>query len=149
MVKAPWVQKTKLQNTSTTLSHEPTRPPTHEVVDTPTYRSTHLPIHPPTMYYSSTAVCTAASSTCVGIYLRFILCRAGVFIFYDSPPPRERATRPREGASPHPPLAESVIGAHSFAMAQRAAVWGGCGATAKPREAEWSSGVAAVFWVLL
>ena len=29
----------------------------------------------------------------------------------------------------------------------RAVVWGGRGATAMPREAEWSLGVAAVFWV--
>ena len=29
---------------------------------------------------------------------------------------------------------------------QRAAVWGGRGAMARPREATWSSGVAAVFW---
>ena len=26
-------------------------------------------------------------------------------------------------------------------------MWGGRGATARPREAEWSSGLAAVFWV--
>ena len=30
---------------------------------------------------------------------------------------------------------------------ERTAVGGGCGATAVPREAKWSSGVAAVFWV--
>ena len=28
---------------------------------------------------------------------------------------------------------------------RRTAVWEGCGATARPREAKWSSGVAAVF----
>ena len=30
---------------------------------------------------------------------------------------------------------------------KRTAVWEGCGATARPREAEWSSGVAALFCV--
>ena len=33
--------------------------------------------------------------------------------------------------------------------AQRAAVWGGRRATVRPREAKWSSGVAAVFWVFI
>ena len=104
VVKAPWVQKTKLQNTSTTVSHEPIR----EVMDTPTYRPTHLPVHLLTMHYSSTAVCTAASSTCVGICLRFILlCCAGIFVFwrFSATPGSERPVPGR--ATPHAPRSPS------------------------------------------
>ena len=76
------------------------------------------------------------------------LCRAGVSIFNDSLPPR--------GASRRVPGRTSFQGPRSPRWSsapvlppgpQRAAVWGGRGATARPREAKWSSGVAAVFLV--
>ena len=89
VVKAPWVQKTKLQNTSTTVSHEPIR----EVMDTPTYRPTHLPVHLLTMHYSSTAVCVAASSTSV-LYLPSVYpavsCWDIHFLRFSSTPGSER-----------------------------------------------------------
>ena len=44
-----------------------------------------------------------------------------------------------------------VVGARSFGSActlsDKAVVWQGRGATARPREAKWSSGVAGVDWV--
>ena len=43
-MKAPWVQITKLRNTSTTHSHEPARPSTHTPTERPTL--THQPTHP-------------------------------------------------------------------------------------------------------
>ena len=55
-------------------------------------------------------------------------------------------TRPREGASPRSPLAElGTAPVHSPAD-HHGAVYVGRGATARPREAEWSSRVAPVFW---
>ena len=111
VVKAPWVQKTKVQNASTTHSHEPTRHPTH----------------PRTTCYSSTAVNAAAhmmrwyipsngnDSIQTHTFLRLSLCRPGVSILTILRHPGERAIRPREDASPRPTLAKSVIGARPFA----------------------------------
>ena len=69
VVKAPWVQKTKLQNTSTTHSHERTRPPTHTNTDPTTHRRTNLPTHDVlqrySSTYSSTCVCTCRVYPCV------------------------------------------------------------------------------------
>ena len=56
-------------------------------------------------------------------------------------------TRPREGASPRSPLAELGTAPVMRRGQRRAAVWVGRGATARPREAEWSSRLAAVFWM--
>ena len=55
VVKTPWVQKTKLQNASTTHSHERTRPPTHTHTDPTTHRRTDLPTHDVLQRYCSTA----------------------------------------------------------------------------------------------
>ena len=51
-VKAPRVQKTKVRNTSNTLSHEHTRPSTH----TPTHRPNNPPTHQPTLPRCATAI---------------------------------------------------------------------------------------------
>ena len=64
-------------------------------------------------------------------------------MFYHCPLPRG-ASRP---FPERPPLAESFIGARFSPASRRAVVWEGRGATARPREAKWSSGVAGVFWV--
>ena len=78
------------------------------------------------------------------------LCRvsyAGIFIFYDSPPFRG-ASKPSPGGPFHAPRSPSRSSATVLLpVRQRAAVWDGRRATARPREAKWRSGVAAVFWV--
>ena len=51
-VKAPRGQKTKVRNTSNTLSHEHTRPSTH----TPTRRPNNPPTHQPTLPRCATAI---------------------------------------------------------------------------------------------
>ena len=61
--------------------------------------------------------------------------------------PGSEQTRPGEGASPRSPLAELGTAPVMRRGQRRAAVWAGRGATARSREAEWRSGVAAVFWV--
>ena len=112
-MKTPWIGPEN--KTARHVNHP--EPRTHSPTNPRRNGHTHLPIHPP-MYYSSTAVCTAASSKCVRIYLRFILLSCWDFHFFTILlHPGERASRPREGVSPRPPLAESVIGARSFAMA--------------------------------
>ena len=74
------------------------------------------------------------------------LCRAGIPIFlrfYATP----GSERPVPGnVTFQGPRSPSRSSAPVLLPApQRAAVWGGRGATARPREAKWSSGVAAVF----
>ena len=54
-------------------------------------------------------------------------------------------TRPREGASPRSPVAELGTAPVMRRGQRRAAVWVGRAATARPREAEWSSRLAGVF----
>ena len=68
---------------------------------------------------------------------------------YSCVPSTPGSERPVPVMAPlHAPRSPSRSSApvHSL-WSQRAAVWGGRGATATPREAEWSSGVAAGFWV--
>ena len=66
-VKPPWVQNTKVRNTSNTQSHEHTRPstytdpptdPSHPPTDRITYRRTNLP---PTIWYSNRAEYSSSS----------------------------------------------------------------------------------------
>ena len=79
---------------------------------------------------------------------RVQFCDTGISMFLRfSATPGSEQTRPREGASPRSPLAEVGTASVTRRGQSRAAVWVGRGATARPREAEWSSGVAAVFWV--
>ena len=59
VVKAPWVQKTKLHNTSPTHSQEPARPPTHAHLPNQPSR-TSIPTHNVLQQFSS-----KYSSTCV------------------------------------------------------------------------------------
>ena len=61
--------------------------------------------------------------------------------------PESEQTRSREDASPQSPLAELGTAPLMRRGQRRAAVWVGRGATARLREAEWSSGVATVFGV--
>ena len=102
----------KLQNTSTTHSHEPTRLPNHTPTEPPTH--THQATHP----RRATAIQQYTySRTCVGILMPSLsLCSAGIPIFTILRHPGKRATRPREGAFPRHPLAEPGIGARSFAL---------------------------------
>ena len=67
-----------------------------------------------------------------------------MFLRFSATPGSEQ-TRPREGASPRSPLAEMGTAPVMRRGQRRAAVWVGRGATARSREAEWRSGVAAVF----
>ena len=104
----------------------------------------HPPTHQPTHPRRAIAI-QQYSSKCVGTN-RVAVSHTGISIFERFPaiPGSERSVPGR--AFPRSPLAESVIGARSFA-GERAAVWVGRGATARPREAKWRSGVASVFWV--
>ena len=59
--------------------------------------------------------------------------------------PRSEETIPREA-----PARRVVYRRPLFSPANgRAVVWEGRGATARPREAKWSSGVATAFWVCM
>ena len=60
--------------------------------------------------------------------------------------PGSEQTRPREAKVKRPPLAELGTAPVMCRGQKRAAVSVGRGATARPREAEWSSRVAAVLW---
>ena len=69
----------------------------------------------------------------------------GFPFFYDSPPSRG-ASDPSPGEPLDAPRSPRCSSEPVLSLSpQRAAVWGGRGATARPREAKWSSGVAAVF----
>ena len=71
----------------------------------------------------------------------------GFPFFYDSPPSRG-ASDPSPGEPLDAPRSPRCSSEPVLSLSpQRAAVWGGRGATARPREAKWSSGVAAVSWV--
>ena len=61
--------------------------------------------------------------------------------------PGSWAIRPREANVQRSPLAELGTAPVIRRGQRRAAVWVGRGATARPRKAEWSSRLAAVFWV--
>ena len=70
-----------------------------------------------------------------------------MFLRFSATPGSEQI-RPREGGSLRSPLAELGTAPVMRRGQRRAAVWWvGRGATARSREAEWRSGVAAVFWV--
>ena len=124
------------------------------------------PLHAPgssstyTAVYGHSSTCHTAARTCVGIALVPVSCKhvhqhnicsyprygAEISIFCDSPTSRG-GSDPSPGApldAPRSPKwsSEPVLSP----SAQRAAVRGGRGATARPRGAKWSSGVAAVFW---
>ena len=117
MVKAPWVQKTKVRHTNL---------PTHDALRTAKY-------------------CSTAADALIQTDL---LCRTLGFPFsYDSPPIRG-ASDPSPGGPFNTPRSSSRSSAPVLSPVRlRAAVWDGRGATARPREAKRSSGVAAVFWV--
>ena len=108
-------QINSLPHTHVIRTDVPAHQPTHEPIDTPTNRSTHHPS------------CTTAVQQYVQQHMHALvhtitytpslfLCRGGISfcstIVRDA---GERAIRPREVASPRAPLAESVIGARSFA----------------------------------
>ena len=78
---------------------------------------------------------TSCSETRISMIVRF------------SVTPGSKQTRPREGAAPRSPLAELGTAPVMRRGQRRAAVQVGRGATAISWEAEWRSGVAAVFWV--
>ena len=76
------------------------------------------------------------------------LCRVGISVHHRfSATPGSERTVP--GRVPfHAPRSPSRSSAPVRSPApQRAAVWGGRGATARPRQPKWSSGVATVCWV--
>ena len=83
------------------------------------------------------------SSTCVGTLVQ---CRGFPF-FTILHHPGERAIRPRDANVQRSPLTELGTAPVIRREQRRAAVWVGRGATARPREAEWSSRLAAVSWV--
>ena len=121
------------------LAHLPTHRPNHQP------SRTSLPTHDVLQQYSSIRT---AGHACVDDMPSSSLCRAGIPIFlrfYATP----GSERPVPGnVTFQGPRSPSRSSAPVLLPApQRAAVWGGRGATARPREAKWSSGVAAVFWV--
>ena len=114
-MKPPWVLTTKVRNTSNTKSHEHTRPSTYSTTNgphPPTHRPnnppTHQPTHPRCATYSNTA---EYSRRCVDDDTNRVAVTLGFPCIYDYPPPRG-ASRSFPG---RPPLAESSIGALSFA----------------------------------
>ena len=121
--------------------HAPRSPSTYTAIDV--YSSTYHPAAHALV--QSLFLCRAGmySSTCVGT------CQVQCwdFHFYDSPP-----SRGASDPSPGEPLDASRSPRWSWAPVlspspQRAPVWGGRGANPRPGEANWSSGVAAAFWV--
>ena len=71
----------------------------------------------------------------------------GFPFFYDSPPSRG-ASDPSPGEPLDAPRSPRWSSASALSPScERAVVWGGRGAAARPREAKWSSGVTAVFGV--
>ena len=148
VVKAPWLQKTKVRNTSNTHSHEHTRSSTHPPTSSthpPTQPPTDAPTYQPTTCYSNTA---EYSSRCVDTS-RVTVSYTGISIFERFPaiPGSERSVpgRPTYTAPRSPSRARHPL----FAGDREGLLCGGVrGTIARPQEAEWSSRLAAVFWVL-
>ena len=92
VVVKPWVQKTKVRNTSNTHSHEHARSSTHSRTHRPTHPRTHRPTHP----RRTTAI---QQSTAADALIQTELLTLGFPCFYDSPPPRG-ASRPVPGRAP-------------------------------------------------
>ena len=140
VVKATWVQKTNLQNMSTThtSSHERTRPPTE-----PQTSRTNLPTHDVLQQY-----CSTYSRTCVGTWRVYPLCRAEISIFlrFSATPGSERPIpeRPPLHATNSPNRASAAT---LSPETPRGVLWGGRGAVVAPRGVGWRSGLASVFWV--
>ena len=113
---------------------------TNRVAVSYTHRRTNLPTHDVLQQYSSTAADALAQTE--------LLCRTLGFPFLNDSPPFRGASDPSPGGPFHAPPSPSRSSAPVFSpVRQRVAVWDGRGATARPREAKWRSGVAAVFWV--
>ena len=107
-------------------------PPTYRCIQTPctTYSNTAAPTQPCTTYSNTAVVCTAASSTCVGIYFRLVLlCRARIFIFDDFPPPLGASERSTEGRLNTPPARRVRHHRTFFRFGLRGLL---CGAGVKP-----------------
>ena len=144
VVKAPWVQKTKLQNTSTTHSHEHIRPPTH--TRRPNHPSTHQPTHP----RRATAILQYVQRDMRWYMPSLSLCRPGIsfFLRLSATPGSERPVPGRARfQGPRSPWRSSapVLSPGS----PRADVWGGRGTIVVPRGVGWRSGVAAAFLGML
>ena len=142
MVKAPWVQKTRLENTSTTHSHERTRPPTH------THRPNHPPTHQPTHPRRATAILQYVQPDMRWYMPSSSMCRAGISILlrFSATPGSEQPVPgrvPFHGPRSPSQASEAVLSPGS----PRADVWGGRGTVVVPRGVGWRSGLAAVFWV--
>ena len=123
------------------------------------------PLHAPRSPSTYTAVDVYSSTYHTAehaLVQTFFLCRAGMdvqhitcvgtgtvqgFPFLYGSPPSRGAIRPREANVQRSPLAELGTAPVMRRVQSRAAVWVGRGATARAREAEWSSRLAAVFWV--
>ena len=105
-------------------------------------RRTNLPTHDVLQQYSSTAADALAQTE--------LLCRTLGFPFFNDSPSFRGASNPSPGGSFHAPRSPSRSSAPVLSpVRQRAAVWDGRGATARPREAKRRSGVAGVFWVFI
>ena len=114
-------------------------PTTHPLTDPTTHQRTNLPTHDVLQQYSRADALIETEFSC---------CDTGIskFLRFSATPGSEQ-TRPREGTSPRSPLIELGTAPVVRWGQRRAAVWDGHGATARPWEAKWRSGVAAVFWV--
>ena len=137
----------KLQNTSTTHSHEPTRLPNHTPTEPPTH--THQATHP----RRATAIQQYTyTRTCVGtawVHAEFVPVSVVLgFPLFDYYPPSRGASDSSPGGPFHAPRSPRRSSAPVLSpVRHRAAVWDVRGATARLRDAKWSSRLATVFGV--
>ena len=123
-------------------------PRTHSIIHPPTHRPNYPPTHQPAHPRRVTAIQKSTAADAL-IQTEFSCCDTGISMFLRfSANPGIEQTHPREGACPRSPLAEFGPAPVIRRGQRRAAVWVRRSATARPREAEWSSRFAAVLWVL-
>ena len=128
----------RIKNVGVTSTKRSTHPPSDTLnhASPATRRRTNLPTH------DVLQQCNRADAL---IETGFSCCDTGIYMFLRcSATPGSEQTHPREGISPRSPLAEWDTAPVMRRGQRRASVWVGRGATARQREAEWSSGVAAV-----
>ena len=105
-----------------------------------TRRSTNLPTYDVLQQYSNTAGNASARTE--------MPCRTLGFPFFNDPPPFRGASDPSSRGPFNTPRSPSRSWAPVLLPGSpKAAVWDGHSANPRPREAEWSSGVAAVLGV--
>ena len=143
----PCVQQTKVRNTSYTQSHQHTRPSIYSPTNRPhppTHRPNNPLTHQPTHPRCATAIQQSSAADDALMIQTELQYHWDFQDFTIIRHPGERAdTSPGGLRSPR------WSSAPVFSLPrERAVVWGGRGATARPREAKSCSGVAGVFWYI-